>query len=241
MKFIRFERPDVLHYGALHLNRSYLDYPDLLADRVTKDLHNCGILIGELPKYSIIIDFRAEGQCDQVVQPLVNFFRNYGIRKLLVVFNTCVDVTKLDYPALSWQTHCVVIDDWFNRLDALPTELAVDNKFLCLMRRPSPSRAMLAAGLLDIISLKLSFGSMCEAGELTEYQSIIPAPLPIQLDGLISRELNKLEHDQTNPIFRRCLFNIVAESSSQLDPGVWRSIFITEKSFKQSQTQVCHF
>lgn len=232
MKFIRFERPDVLHYGALHLNRSYLDYPSELAERVTKDLNNCGISLDQLSNFSIIIDFRAEGQCDQVVQPLVDFFRVHQIKKILVVFNTCVDVSKLNYPAISWPTHCVVIDDWFDRLDTLPLELEVDTKFLCLMRRPSPSRARLAAGLLDIESLTISFGSMCEAGELVEYQSIVPAPLPIQVDGLISRELNKLEHDQTNPMFRRCLFNVVAESSSQLDPGVWRSIFITEKSFK---------
>jgi hypothetical protein len=56
--------------------------------------------------------------------------------------------------------------------------------------------------------------------------------LPITLDGIIDRATNNIEHVQTNPIFHSCLFNMVVESSSQSDPGIWRSIFLTEKTFK---------
>jgi hypothetical protein len=77
------------------------------------------------------------------------------------------------------------------------------------------------------------FGSVTDSVMLNDYISIIPGyKLPILLDGVVQRGPDCTEHNQTNTIFRNCLFNIVVETSSQTDPGTWRSQFVTEKTFK---------
>jgi hypothetical protein len=126
---------------------------------------------------------------------------------------------------------------WLGYIKSVDPSLQVDYKFLCLMRRPSASRARLANRLLPFVdSLKLSFGSMLESFNrpvLSEYNSMIPGyKLPILLDGIVPRGQLSIIHDQTNAIFRNCLFNIVVESGSQTDSQSWRSQYITEKTFK---------
>jgi hypothetical protein len=74
---------------------------------------------------------------------------------------------------------------------------------------------------------------MCQPGAMSQYQQMFPdQSLPVTIDGIIDRQTNDVEHVQTNPVFHSCLFNLVAESSSQTDPSIWRSIFISEKTFK---------
>lgn len=107
------------------------------------------------------------------------------------------------------------------------------HKFVCLMRRPSISRAHLVKRLYsnfnkdDII---LTFGT---SGSRTseEIENIVkPHPVPIVVDQPdVDRETqHRIKHD----LFYRAPINLIVESSSQIDPGVWRSVFVTEKTFK---------
>jgi len=218
-----------LHYGALHLSQDYLENPAL---RVQQDLAAAGLNYDDIAGKKLLVDFRAEGQCDKTVAVLAQYLKTLPFQDIMFVFNTVVDTKSLPYRAVSNPTHLANFAGWFDRLDASGAMSDIDTKFLCLMRRPSPSRARLARGLLDIKSIRLSFGSMSPASMLGDYHDMIPERLlPILLDGIVHRETG-LEHNQTNAIFKRCLFNIVAESGSQTDPGVWRSQFISEKTFK---------
>jgi hypothetical protein len=229
MKWFSFRRRNILHYGALHLSQDYLENP---APRVQQDLAAAGLDYQAIDGKKLLVDFRAEGQCDKTVAALAQYLKTLPFADVMLVFNTVVNTESLPYRAASNPTHLANFAGWFDRLDASGTVSDIDTKFLCLMRRPSPSRARLARGLLDIQSMRLSFGSMSPASMLGDYYNMIPErELPILLDGIVHRETG-LEHNQTNIIFKRCLFNIVAESSSQTDPGVWRSQFISEKTFK---------
>lgn len=221
--------PGLLHYGALHFNAS-VDVPS----RIAHDLNLCELDIDNIKHNKIVVDFRGEGQCERVATPLINYLKSVPAKDVLVIFNACVDVSVLDYQAVSIPNWMVDHMDWFKKILSVDYDGIIDHKFLCLMRRPSASRALVTKLVLDTgCDVRISFGSMGTTG-LDEYKSILPElQLPLLIDGIVDRAYNRLpEHDQTNAIFHSCLFNLVVESSSQTDPGVWRSHFLTEKTFK---------
>jgi len=228
MKWFSFRRLNLVHYGALHITQDYLVDP---GPRVEQDLVASGLTHNDLRGKKLIVDFRAEGQCDKVVGNFVNYLKTLPVDDILLVFNAVVDVDHLPYRAVSHPTYLANFAGWFDRLAESAPTTDVDTKFLCLMRRPSVSRARLAAGLLDISSIRLSFGSMGGDIITDEHRNIVGRELPLLLDGIVERSTG-LEHNQTNSIFKSCVFNIIAESGSQTDAGVWRSCFISEKTFK---------
>lgn len=228
MRPIQSLAPGLLHYGALHFNAS-VDIPS----RVAHDLVCCDFSIDDITNNKIIVDFKCEGQCELVANPLIDYLKSIPVRDVLVIFNACVDVGALDYHAVCIPNWMIIHDQWLNKILSIDYNDFVDQKFLCLIRRPSASRALVAKLLLDTgCDVRISFGSMSATG-LNEYNAILPnVQLPLLIDGIIDRVNNNTEHDQTNPVFHSCLFNLVVESSSQTDAGVWRSHFITEKTFK---------
>jgi hypothetical protein len=117
-----------------------------------------------------------------------------------------------------------------------PTEhIVLDKKFLCLIRRASLSRAVFGSELrqrIDPANIRMSFGSHHSIGEIREYQILFPNDeLPMLLDGIIPGNNREKIYD-VEDLWYQSLFNIVVESSTQTDPDVWTSIFITEKTFK---------
>ena len=71
---------------------------------------------------------------------------------------------------------------------------------------------------------------MAECRGLEKWKPLfVDHDLPLLIDGQINQ---LVQHNSARNIFSTCMFNIVVESSAQHDPGVWRSIFITEKTFK---------
>lgn len=228
MKPIQSIAPGLLHYGALHFNAS-VDMPG----RIARDLTSCGLDIDDIKNNKLVVDFKCEGQCEGVARPLINYLKSVPAKDILVIFNACVDVSALDYQAVSIPNWMIIHDHWLGKLLSVDYNDLVDRKFLCLIRRPSASRALITKLILDTeCDVRISFGSMSATG-LDQYKSMLPnVQLPLLIDGIIDRVTNNTEHDQTNPIFHSCLFNLVVESSSQTDPGVWRSHFITEKTFK---------
>jgi hypothetical protein len=169
-----------------------------------------------------------------VIDNLIVYLRSVPVKDIAVVFNADVDVSKLDYRAISKTDSLADFAQWFTNLQQHLPIWETQCDFLCLMRRPCITRAKLGSRLLDKLkSIRMSFGSMCLSySELRPYQSWFPdRELPLLLDGRIIRSENNLEHNVVNPLFRTCAVNIIAESSSQHD-DTWHSVFVTEKTFK---------
>ena len=228
MRPIQSIAPGLLHYGALHFNAS-IDVPS----RIAHDIACCDLKINDIKNNKIVVDFRGEGQCAIVAKPLIDYLQSVPAKNILVIFNACVDADTLDYRSICIPNYMTNHMGWFEKILSIDYNDFIDQKFLCLIRRPSASRALVAKLVLDTgCDVRISFGSMSASG-LDEYKNILPGmQLPLLIDGIIDRINNDTEHNQTNSIFHSCAFNLVVESSSQTDPGVWRSHFITEKTFK---------
>jgi len=229
MNWFDLRRKNILHYGASHYGQEYLSDP---MPRIRQDLKTSGLDLQQIQGKKLIVDFRAEGQCDITAAKFIDCLQSLPVSDILVVYNTVVDTASLPYRAVSYPANLANFAGWFDRmLDSARVDW-IDSKFLCLMRRPSVSRAKLANELRQLDHVRMSFGSMSTANTLGDYRAWLPdSCLPMLIDGYITRD-NGREHDQAWPVFKQCLVNVVAESSSQSDLGVWRSQFISEKTFK---------
>jgi hypothetical protein len=149
----------------------------------------------------------------------------------MVLFNAHVAVDTLTYHARCCTTWLINRSEY--HLDQLNHnfDIQLDRKFLCLLRRPTPNRARLAGFFLNNIGLdtvRLSFGSGATGG-LDQYCNVVGCDLPLLVDGVLTDRVQ--EFDVANPVFHSCLFNIAAETSSQSEAN-WRSVFLTEKTWK---------
>lgn len=228
MNSVRPLSQSVYRYGVQHFSYDRLTDPE---PSVLQDFADSNISVDQIKDKTVLLDFRSEGQCDQIVQPLIDCVAQLSGRSPVVVFNSVVKNTRLNYRYFcmpAWMTcHC----DWFTADQYQKLDSLVNTKFLCLMRRPSVSRARLASKLLEsIFSLRLSFGSMSSKDELESYKDLLPnCNLPMTLDGSVDQHQ---QHNSAQELFSTCLFNIVVETSSQSDEWSWRSQFVTEKTFK---------
>lgn len=228
MNSIRFITPSLVSYGVQHYSYDRLESPEL---NVRKDLEDSNMSAHTIRNCTVLLDFRSEGQCDRLVGQLVDTIRQQFEANPVVLFNAIVDKPKninYEYYCMpAWVTKHL---DWFETFRLYQNDLSVSQKFLCLMRRPSDSRAKLAARLVkQIPSLQISFGAMCDVNVLQQWQNLFQDSLPLLIDGKVDE--TKL-HVQAQGLFANCMFNIVAESSAQHEQWVWHSKFITEKTFK---------
>lgn len=226
MSYIRSTTPGVIRYTCGRYSRTDIINCQTI---VARDLNDSGISIDNLKNSILVLDFLAEGHDPQVIQPLINYLSSLiGIDRIRVLFNAVVNLHNLDYRAKSFVTHFTTWDGRFvNTGDQSRVQL--EQKFLCLARRPTPGRAQFVSQLLaKVPSVRASFGSGFPEWS-QEFQSYFPNHnLPILFDG----DARQYVHNQASDAFRTCLFNIVLETSSQTDPNSWNSVFITEKTFK---------
>jgi hypothetical protein len=148
-----------------------------------------------------------------------------------VLFNAHVAVDQLPYHARCCTTWLINRSEYQLGQFRYDFDIALDRKFLCLLRRPTLNRAKLARFFLDNIGLdnaRLSFGSGAQGG-LDQYQDVVGVDLPLLVDGVLTDRVR--EFDINNTQFHSCLFNIAAETSSQSEAN-WRSVFLTEKTWK---------
>jgi hypothetical protein len=228
MQFLQKTSEHVLHYGALHFANDTLASIDLIRQRVDQDFANSNISQNDCGSYNLVLDFRGEGQCDQSARPLIEYLQSLGFKKVVVLFSAVVDIAALPYAAMSDPEFMANSGQWPQTVS-----LDLDTKFICLIRRPSHSRACIAQAMLTMSSTKLTFGSGEPACALGEYRSYFPGvDLPLTLDGGIYGDQWHLRLDARNPLFASALFNVVVETSDQTTANAWRSIFITEKTFK---------
>jgi len=172
-----------------------------------------------------------EGHNEHDIELVIQYFQQHmPLQRIGVLFNACVDVSRLPYRAHTWPTHMVDHMQWFSNFDATPA--VATHKFLCLNRRPSELRAQLLGRLLDNVDnshMIFSFGS--SGDPVGEYQWYFPKHrLPVLIDGI--QHFSDPTRHKIPKIVKQCLFNIVVETSDQQAANTWKSKFVTEKTFK---------
>jgi hypothetical protein len=221
----------MLRYGAAHYITDQMHVPGYCEQQIEHDCERSGIAAEEFAQSKIVLSFLDEGFGPAEIQPLTDILSRTHPGQYMVLFNAHADVDSLPYPAQCFTAWLINRSEY--RLDQLHYDfnLQLDRKFLCLLRRPTLNRAKLARFLLDNIGLdtaRLSFGSGAQGG-LEQYQDVVGCGLPLLVDGVLTDRVQ--EFDVSNTLFHRCLFNIAAETSSQTEAN-WRSVFLTEKTWK---------
>jgi len=231
MSCIVRNRPGMLRYGAAHYITDQMYTPGYCEQQIERDCERSGISTKEFADSKIILSFLDEGFGPEEIAPLTDILLRTHPDRFMVLFNAHTDVVRLPYPAQCFTAWLINRNEY--KLDQFNYnfDIALDRKFLCLLRRPTLNRARLARFLLDNIGLdnvRLSFGSGAQGG-LEQYSSIVGCDLPLLVDGVLTDRVQ--EFDIANSLFNSCLFNIAAETSSQTETN-WRSVFLTEKTWK---------
>jgi hypothetical protein len=221
----------MLRYGAAHYITDQMHTPGYCEQQIALDCERSGIDAEEFAQSKIILSFLDEGFGPSEIQPLTDILLRTHPDRFMVLFNAYVEVDPLPYPAQCFSAWLINRSEY--KLDQLNYnfDIELDRKFLCLLRRPTLNRARLARFLLDNVGLdttRLSFGSGAQGG-LEQYQDVVGCDLPLLVDGVLTDRVQ--EFDISNTVFHRCLFNIAAETSSQTEAN-WRSVFLTEKTWK---------
>lgn len=210
-------------YSCTHI------YPDTINDRSKLEQ----VVQQDLARYStrledhdcVILSFLGEGHDDVTIEPLMDYITTMiSIDKIGVLFNSSIS-KFLPYRYQCFEENLVESTNFFQRIDQFDHEwpmLQLDKKFLCLNRNKREIRTQLVHRLIDQLqpeSLRASLDSM----------STVENKHAIFIDGPVD---HIRQHTNVDSLFRSCLFNIVSESSDQSSANVWKSIFITEKTYK---------
>jgi hypothetical protein len=236
LKHINWLNPGTINYVPFNHNWRYVARAVKNTESAFfQDLEDSGLDRSDFHGKKIILDYRGEGYGDDDARPLVEYLTSsLQIQDLMVVFTACEDIENLPYYAVSMPTWMTIHCNWFDHIKSLTYNDTIDRKFLCLMRRTNPVRATVAKNLVELgNSVRMSFG--CQSNySVQQYQHIFPRiKLPITIDGIINRDETSIsEHDQSNPVFHSCLFNIIVETSVQNLKNSYSTRFITEKTFK---------
>jgi hypothetical protein len=231
MSCIVRNRAGMLQYGAAHYITDQMHVPGYCKQQIANDCERSGITTTEFSQSKIVLSFLDEGFGPAEIAPLTNILLQTHLGRFIVLFNAYVDIDALPYPARCFTAWLINRSEY--QLDQFRYDFGIvlDRKFLCLLRRPTLNRARLARFVLDNIGLdnaRLSFGSGAQDG-LEQYQDVVGQELPLLVDGVLTDRVQ--EFDISNTLFHSCLFNIVAETSSQSEAN-WRSVFLTEKTWK---------
>jgi len=221
----------MLQYGAAHYITDQMHTPGYCEQQIVDDCNRSGISSEEFAQSKIILSFLDEGFGPTEIQPLTNILLQTHPGRFIVLFNAHVAVDQLPYHARCCTTWLINRSEYQLGQFRYDFDIALDRKFLCLLRRPTLNRAKLARFFLDNIGLdnaRLSFGSGAQGG-LDQYQDVVGVDLPLLVDGVLTDRVR--EFDINNTQFHSCLFNIAAETSSQSEAN-WRSVFLTEKTWK---------
>lgn len=205
---------------------------------VIQDLESIGLRAEDIKKYTWIVDLKPEGIDQFDINHLFLFLSEQGLpaNQFRVAFSAVVDTDALPYPAVCLPDRLIHNGNWFMHLEHYKinwAEIDITAKLVCLMRRPSISRGNLAKRLLSKFrrdELIITFGTNGVEPSADIKQLIWPHPYPLIVDRPMADQVfqHRIDHD----FFYRAPVNLVVESSSQTDPNTWRSVFITEKTFK---------
>lgn len=189
--------------------------------------------------FTWMFDLKPEGISSQ---DFYNFYKYLTFKlKILpsnirVAFSAVEDVTLLPYPAVSLPDRLIYNGNWYMHLEHYHIDwstVPMTHKLVCLMRRASIGRGNLAKRLLSKINVNdmiMTFGTNGVDASEEVKKLVYPQPFPIIVDRPMADQVfqHRIDHGK----FYQAPVNLVVESSSQIDPNTWTSIFITEKTFK---------
>jgi len=150
-----------------------------------------------------------------------------------VLYNVDIPLDRLGYPAAKFVEHMVAHCGFYRHsLHIDFRNIKIENHFIALARRASYNRITAIRQLLDLnYKGVVSCGSGSTKWPEEYKQSMAPYTFPIYIDGVV--ETDTQQHHHTDNIFYNSLLNVILETSEQASTErLWRSIFITEKTFK---------
>lgn len=235
---IQLLRKDVMHYSVSHWDRYTCGSQSTIQKKILHDLEACNFGIEDFFNHRCIVSFINEGHDIGDLDAVIGFFDNSHGRNRYAILVSAQNHSRVTQdPVYCFPESLVNHGGFFDRIKKHPPTSAVklSKKFLCLIRRASRSRAQFASAMLEPElrhSVTISFGSYHYDSELQIYQSLfVNDELPILLDGRVAEGTADRIFDVEDSWYG-CLFNCVVETSSQTDPGSFRSIFLTEKTYK---------
>jgi len=203
-----------------------------------QDFETAGIPKDQVKDFVWIFDHKPEGISAEDMQGFYEYFKSLGVpdKNFRVAFSCVEDIDALPYPAVCLPDRLIYNGNWYMHLKHYNIDwenLPMTHKIVCLMRRPSVGRGNLAKRLLAKIgpdNLIMTFGTNGEHCDESVKKLIWPHSFPMIVDRPMADQVfqHRIDHD----FFYKAPVNLIVESSSQIDPNTWRSIFITEKTFK---------
>jgi hypothetical protein len=234
----------VIYYDIWY-QHAYWDYfGDQVIENFVKECDQHNILLEQIKNYVWIIDCGPEGLDSRHLWMLFNWLRENGVqnKNFRVIFTVQEDVDLLPYPAICLTDRMV---RWGNLPQIAQSvdwqNLSCGHALLCLMRRDSVDRARFARLLLerfDQNQVLLTLGSNPDDAGIQARQQLMQDIMhPYSFPIVIAQERNSSSAQRVTgapdtDIFYRAYINLVVESSNQQDEQCWKSVFLTEKSFK---------
>jgi len=207
-----------------------------VVEYLKQDLAVNHLSLDSIANYVWIVDLQWEGHNANDIEPFWQLLIGYGVTRFGAVFTSYVDVNQLPYPAICLPNRLIYNGNWYKHLQLQQVDwqnMPMTHKLVCPMRRPSLSRAHLAKrlfGILDPSEIVISLGTNDGYVSKEIKEIILPHPWPLVVDYPIADNVqqHRLQHEK----FYTAPVKLIVESGNELDPNVWQSQFITEKSYK---------
>ena len=205
-----------------------------MAEEFETAVKNRQISLEDLESLPIVFDTMYEGHGTREFQAVLETLSRYpwfSPDRAIFEHNTFDEIPN-GINAVARPAHMVEHAGWFRHHSGLNIdwkELKRNRYFICLMRRCSQERSRLAGEIRNKFVAEdyyLSYASMIN---YIAWDDDAQCQIPILLDG---PTFGDEQHRATDTRFFSPLINLVVETSSQTDEHAWRSLFVTEKTFK---------
>ena len=202
------------------------------------DLDRANLTVEQLKQYCIIVNPNWEGHNADDVEPFRQMLGEIGfpLQQFGVFFSCYEDTDSLPYPAECNVTRLIYNPHWYVMLqkrNIVWHELEMDRRLVVLMRRASESRCTLAKKILDTFNkqdVRITLGTFPKSIPTEWRQMVSPYPYPMYVEGTSVSEQE--QHNPDHNLFYTAPVQLVVETSNETDRLSWRSIFVTEKSYK---------
>ena len=208
---------------------------DKLDHYLLSDLEAVGLTPQDIKKYSWIINAGWEGYDKEDIEHFRKLLLSYDLptTNFGVLYLAYEDIENLPYPAICLTDKMIYCGQWYSGLKKQNVnwdQLPMTSWFTVLMRRASVSRCHLAKRILqhfDPHRITMTLGT--SPYDNPPYLKEI-IDFPIVVDEKVTPWPMNVVH--THELFYRSPVQLIVESSNEIDVNIWRSIFVTEKSYK---------
>jgi hypothetical protein len=203
-----------------------------------EDLERANLTVEDLKQFYIIVNPNWEGHNADDVEPFRLMLSELGfpMYQFGVLFTCYEDTDSLPYPA-ECNVHRLIYNAHWHlilRKQNIPwRDLKMDRRLVVLMRRASESRCTLAKKILDTFNsedVRITLGTFPDTIPMEWQEMVSPYPYPIHVQD--DNASNEEQHNPTHNLFYIAPVQLVVETSNETDRLSWRSIFVTEKSYK---------